>query len=167
MDKSQEILSSTCPVCGRGREYKTRQGYLKGLTKPCKSCSNSINAGGSGWTGKCIDCGEEKDYLGSASLCKACHNKRTLAYHKETYRFNRYGVTKCWYLEEAKKGCAICHKPIHPESDIKEERGHIDHNHVTGKVRGVLCGLCNKGLGQFKDSVLLLEAAVKYMNERG
>jgi hypothetical protein len=166
MDKSQEILRSECPLCGRSREYKTKQGYIKGLTKPCKSCSNSINLGGVGWTKYCIDCGAEKDYQNSASLCKSCHNKRTLRYHKESYRFDRYGVTKEWYIKEAEKGCAICHKSIDPLSPVKEDRGHIDHNHTTGKVRGLLCGLCNKGLGQFKDSLLVLESAVSYMKER-
>ena len=155
MDK----LESTCPLCGRLREYKTRSGYEKGLTKPCKSCSNSLIAGGRGWQNTCIDCGKEKDYSKSASLCLSCHNKRTLKYHKNTYRFKKYGVTREWYELEAKKGCAICRKKL----DVKRERGHIDHDHVTGKVRGVLCDIGSKGLGQFQDSILYLEAAIDYL----
>lgn len=158
---------SFCPMCGKERTYKTKQGLTKGLLKPCKSCSNSLNSGGIGWTGKCVDCGEPIDYPKSSSLCLCCHNKRTIKYHKEVYRFKRYGVTKEWYEAEAKKGCAICKAPIDPLSAVKREKGHIDHNHKTGVARGVLCDLCNKGLGQFKDSILSLEAAINYLKERG
>jgi hypothetical protein len=40
----------------------------------------------------------------------------------------------------------------------------VDHNHSTGKVRGLLCNRCNKGLGFFKDSSELLNSAIRYLN---
>jgi len=40
----------------------------------------------------------------------------------------------------------------------------LDHDHETGKVRGVICASCNTGLGQFKDSPTLLQAAFMYVN---
>lgn len=54
--------------------------------------------------------------------------------------------------------CCIC------ESDISD-RFHIDHNHQTGKVRGLLCIQCNFGLGHFRDSPILLERAITYLKE--
>lgn len=39
----------------------------------------------------------------------------------------------------------------------------VDHNHQTGKVRGLLCHHCNTGLGGFKDNILLLEKAIQYL----
>jgi hypothetical protein len=62
--------------------------------------------------------------------------------------------------------CAICGDPI-----IRGRRGagigqhglHIDHCHNGGGVRGLLCEHCDRGLGQFKDSPEILDAAAKYL----
>jgi len=40
-----------------------------------------------------------------------------------------------------------------------------DHNHLTGRWRGVLCTSCNRGLGFFKDSIELFEAALAYLKK--
>jgi len=57
---------------------------------------------------------------------------------------------------ENQKTCAICHS-------APRARLHIDHNHKTGKYRGLLCDNCNLGLGHFKDSPALLAKAIEYL----
>ena len=49
----------------------------------------------------------------------------------------------------------------------KSSKPHIDHCHVSGVVRGLLCLTCNTGLGMFGDSVNLLDAAKQYLQLRG
>ncbi len=54
--------------------------------------------------------------------------------------------------------CEICSK------SLIETRRCIDHDHKTGKVRGILCHDCNIGLGEFKEDVKLLQNAIIYLS---
>lgn len=93
--------------------------------------------------------------------------KETTAYKKyqRNYRLkNTYGITLIQYEEMFNKQngcCAIC--------NVSEEkltiRLHIDHNHKTGKVRGLLCKKCNSAIGLFDDNLDLLNKAINYINE--
>lgn len=76
----------------------------------------------------------------------------------------KYGITKEEYLAklEAQDGkCAICRQP--PEVGNAKQRLHVDHNHESGEVRGLLCFACNSGIGQFKESLQLLNLAANYI----
>jgi len=59
--------------------------------------------------------------------------------------------------------CAICGKPASGKGHCS--RLHVDHDHKTGAVRGMLCHRCNAGLGQFGDDSLVLEAALAYLKK--
>ena len=61
-------------------------------------------------------------------------------------------------LAEQGHRCAICGTPAAPG-----ERLHVDHDHETSEVRGLLCGPCNRGLGLYKDSPALLANAINYL----
>ena len=90
---------------------------------------------------------------GLVVYCKTCSKDR----HRRDHLKRTFGITQADLdvLIESQGGvCAICR-------DGKPE--HIDHDHDSGKVRGVLCGPCNMGLGLFKDEPTRLSAAGAYL----
>lgn len=77
-----------------------------------------------------------------------------------------YGITLEEYnqrLAEQDYSCKICNttEPGH--------RGtfHVDHNHITGAIRGLLCHRCNTGIGLLQDSPTLLLSAHRYLLSEG
>jgi len=60
---------------------------------------------------------------------------------------------KIWDYQEGK--CAICGHPL--------KKANTDHDHKDGLVRGLLCARCNRALGRFGDSLMLILAAAKYL----
>lgn len=81
--------------------------------------------------------------------------------HKYKISLTEYNIMS----EKQKHMCAICGCP---ETTKNKEGGLsnlcVDHDHTTGKVRGLLCRMCNSALGKFKDSSTLLKSALEYLN---
>lgn len=78
---------------------------------------------------------------------------------------NQFGISLDDYrrlLAKQRNRCAICRSD---EPGNGFERFLVDHDHETGLVRGLLCVSCNSGLGHFRDSVKLIEAAGRYLND--
>jgi len=92
---------------------------------------------------------------GFGSLCLSCHRRSG----NEAYWKRRYGLTKADVAAlRAEQGdsCAICAAPA-PE--------HLDHDHLTGRIRALLCRRCNQGLGLLRDDPTVLRAAADYVEE--
>lgn len=73
-------------------------------------------------------------------------------------RARKYGLSEKNFrilLESQNYECAICGKP--------DRSLVVDHSHVTGKVRGLLCSQCNTGIGLLQDSVEIIRRAEGYL----
>ena len=94
---------------------------------------------------------------------------RVAAYMRVYHLANTYGLTVADYdAMKAEQGgvCAICKQPpLEHFWDGRVKELCIDHDHETGKVRGLLCGLCNKGIGNFRDNPRLMTEAIGYLEK--
>lgn len=106
----------------------------------------------------------KRSYWGDLDKVKEYQNREDVKLRRIERDFKRkYNLTLEAYaalLEKQQGKCALCLRE-------QTERLHVDHNHSTGEVRGLLCERCNRALGLFADSPALLASAVRYLEERG
>ena len=87
---------------------------------------------------------------GYQSYCIECNAEAKLE--------SRYGMSLEEYnqmVSDQDGGCKIC--------GTKESKLYVDHDHDTGKVRGLLCHCCNAGIGLLKDSPDIMQKAIQYV----
>ncbi len=99
---------------------------------------------------------------GRKNKCHSCRKKQRRA----NGLMSNYGITVEEYdilLDKQNNTCQIC------GTDTPGHRGrfHVDHNHSTGEVRGLLCHACNTGIGLLKDNPTTLRLAAEYLEENG
>lgn len=98
-----------------------------------------------------IEFGKDKSRTdGLASACKTCAN------HKVTATRYKIDIDLARGLRSGLAVCEICGR---------KQKLEVDHNHSTGKVRGVLCSRCNGALGQFLDDINMLKKAIAYLEK--
>jgi hypothetical protein len=81
---------------------------------------------------------------------------------RKSYLKRNYGITLQEYdaMFEAQGGmCAICGEPRPEERTL-----HVDHDHETGEIRGLLCFRCNNALGDLRDDYELFQRAADYLD---
>lgn len=127
---------------------------LESGQKKCPNCTRIKNVSSfykqtKSWTGYaswCIDC---------YSSVYRIHNTR----NSDRRLFSTYGLTRDELdrmIERQQNQCLICKTLL--------TRPHIDHDHQTGEIRGVLCSSCNTGLGMFSDNAEFLQSAIEYLS---
>lgn len=125
---------------------KYPQGFFK--EKPCRLCSTVF-----------------KPMAPSHMYCsQECADTALI----EKYLQREYRINYSEYMDMLKKQdekCAICGGEGFKMQDHHKIKLVIDHCHSTGKVRGMLCHNCNRGLGLFQDSVEFLQQASSYLQK--
>lgn len=131
---------------------------------------------------KCRDTKEKKEFgkdstiaKGISAWCKLCKKVWRAKWRKENPEKAKamdfkndlkknYNITPEVYykmIEDQNNSCACCGQ----SAEIFKRGLHVDHDHTTGRVRGLLCTECNPGLGYFQDSIERLEMAIKYLQK--
>ncbi len=142
-----------CRKCNQiklSEEFSKAKRQKDGLQSYCRSCQKV--------TAKARYYQKPKHFQAVAKKW-AKDNPESRKRHRRKALAKRMGTTP-EFLEEVKKKtkgrCMICKKaaPL-----------HIDHCHRTSKFRGLLCGVCNLGLGHFQDSPEILKSAISYLRK--
>ncbi len=109
---------------------------------------------------------------GLQSWCKECRNessrkyylsKQGSTYNRRKHLKTRFNITLEQYdkmLEDQKEVCMIC-----GGTNADGRRLYVDHDHETGKIRGLLCFSCNRLLGDALDDVKILKNATQYLRK--
>jgi hypothetical protein len=137
-----------CKVCGQRKALN----YFE------PEAWNPKNKNADPWVRTCLACRELNKYV---ALPGNINLERLRAKGKDIER--TYGITLKEYerLYISQNGmCAICHRPETVKGRLFLA---VDHNHKTGRVRGLLCSHCNMALGSFGDSLQNLFSAIRYL----
>lgn len=130
-------------------------------------CGNTVEVrGGSLTSGNTKSCGcYSADNARERLTVHGNSGKDNYHYHREMHLLRKYNLPYDEYfamIEAQDNQCAICDYEFGQKvGDIK-----VDHCHATGRVRGLLCDKCNRGLGYFDDDQDRLVNASKYLEKR-
>jgi hypothetical protein len=123
-------------------------------SKPFSEFSKSNTARGDGYQYTCKLC----NTIEKRKWREANQNK-----NRNTKYLKKFGITLeevLNILKNQNNKCAICSLSVKLGS-----KTHLDHDHLTGNIRGVLCQKCNHGIGLFNDSTQILKSAILYLNK--
>jgi len=113
----------------------------------------------------CNICDIEKEIISfdeNRNVCRKCRTKQNNKSISNYKLKSRYGIDIDEYniiFSNQNGCCVIC--GIH--QSILYNKLAVDHDHTTGKVRGLLCMNCNTAIGKFNDDIKLLEKAIEYL----
>lgn len=166
--KAKSLLQgSGCKGCAQKARLDARHKKSRELTatgkKKCPSCKA---------TKPFSEFSKTKDRAsGCVAHCKPCSNKRAKEkwasgeIRDSVYR-KKFGITLVDYeniLVSQGGCCAICKTDKPMGHGKKNGRFSVDHDHKTGKVRGLLCHHCNVGIGSLKDDLDIMVSSIRYL----
>ena len=103
---------------------------------------------------------------GRESRCKICRSNLNVINKEKNQKLKySYGITLSELNEKITKQnnkCKICNKSL---SELNSKDIHVDHNHITNNIRGILCKKCNSLLGLCNDNDIVLENAISYLRK--
>lgn len=191
MDKWKSLVDRVCVTCGA--EFKVqyqstkRSGGAMYCTRQCnpnfnahlkKAIKNPLGAGNSIATIKCPSCNNDFEIKirninrgGGVYCSKKCNPSYAAKYERSVLlrrrNLKKYGLSIEKYqdiVESINNKCQICGKTPSPSS-VRHNKLSVDHDHVTGQLRGLICHKCNVALGLFCEDVDILNNAIQYLNK--
>lgn len=165
----------TCTKCGATKpldDFYALKGMRDGHRNDCKSCNlaekaalHRANPGPARRRATRWQQDNRDRYLARLKRWREEDPGKKKRMDRESHLKRKYGITQADYdrmLEAQGFGCGIC-------GDVRPggRTFHVDHDHATGAVRGLLCVKCNQGLGLLRENPALLAMAIEYLGAAG
>lgn len=174
-------MNKRCPRCKRtlpsGAFYKNRSA-LDGLNTYCKECRRLYESQpeqrAKRWaylnTPEQAAIREARNASPDYQETRARYRAKPEVQRRKRERalLRKYGMSIPVFtrlLESQRGRCLICGEPLFVGGPRQPRTATVDHDHRTGEIRGILCHQCNVGLGDFRDSPLLLCRAARYLEK--
>ena len=145
--------------CYKCKEHKSIEEMAKnGKRRPCecRACDRTRSAA--------KYAANPEKHKQTIAKCVAANPEKYKQASKANYLKRIYSLTLDAYAQllTAQDGvCAICHQP-----EPNKQALSVDHDHATGRLRGLLCGSCNRGIGLLQDSPAIITAALDYIQHQ-
>lgn len=116
--------------------------------------------------GICRDC--DSPAVSGQLFCEACATKarNRTRIHNLAHAYHISEEDFMELLERQLYRCAICGDEFDMDKSANDKGPHVDHDHNSGAIRGILCGKCNTGIGMFNDQPELLAKATAYLTAK-
>lgn len=160
--EAARIRVRECSGCGARFEPVGRQRFCSMRCGQRIQTRKRLGIADPGLIGTCWWCHAEFSLLDGRRLYCSTECAKFV---KSLWNVGKYGITRddyreAWYRQDGK--CAICRRP---ERTARNHLLSIDHDHVTGQFRGLLCSHCNRATGLFGDDPEIIDAAARYVRE--
>lgn len=149
------LLDRRCTRCGNTGEFYPDRSKKDGIHPICVSCHSTYKKELHSKDSEA----RNRQLARSKKYRELNPTKNKLSITNATLK-KKYGITLEEYnlmLSNQKNQCAVCSTPP------TNQRLHVDHNHVTGKIRGLLCQACNVSIGKMKENPELLRKLALYI----
>lgn len=156
MEKNKKC--SHCRIVKPVHEFHKRKDGLHGRAAECKLCRKKQR--------QRLYPSNRAKRLAESAEWRRRNPKRAKAKFKRWWLKSRYGLTEQAYYEMFERqnfSCAIC-------GSTYSQFAHglaVDHNHKTGRIRGLLCALCNAAIANLQDEPTLVLKAYRYVKNDG
>lgn len=157
------VTAKRCTRCGiekSAEDFNRRALSRDGLQPKCRSCESDIKR--VEWEVLKTDSDAYATRIAKHKRWVKANPEKMRLYKRREHMLKAYGITLEQYEElvlAQDEKCALCFTPC----DLLQ----VDHDHITGHIRGLLCGKCNRGLGLLEDDVAGLLRAVEYLRRAG
>jgi uncharacterized C2H2 Zn-finger protein len=182
---NQKFCSQVCSVTNNRAETAAKREAAKIKSRECLGCGNAFEPVGRQrfCTLRCGKRIQARNRLGLVGPelrrpCWWCHEEffatdgrklycsdHCAAFVKSLWNVSKYGITRddyrdSWYRQNGV--CAVCKQP---ERTARNHLLSVDHDHETGRFRGLLCSHCNRAIGLLQDDPAVIIAAANYLLE--